>query len=212
MEHYSEKQIKLLHQEFKTLKRYIDKLSFYDRHFGIIPFTFPSFDPALSLFFEEDKTEILTGIFKKERNNPVLTEKLFSFKNDYRFNIKPANSNSSIYSTYILSKFLTPTPDFDTLLNGPEETSLYNTPSPNDRLEKANEILNSIEYKLHHEYDKSLKLHCMTVFYKGFYDAFTRNIVRPDKKRKFIELYLYAQGILYAKYLDALRKKTSPPN
>jgi len=206
MEHYSEKQIKLLHQEFKMIKRYIDKLSFYDRHFGIIPFAFPAFDPALRIFFEEAKTEVLIDIFKKERNNPALTEKLFSFGNDYRFNIKPANSNNSIYSTYILSKFLSLAPGFDAFIHKPEEQPGRKTHPADELLQEANSIINAIEYKLQNEYDKSLKLHCMTVFYKGLYDAFTSRIVLPDKKRKFIELYLYAQGILYASYLGTLKK------
>ena len=206
MKQYSEKQIKLLYQEFKMLKRYIDKLTFFDHHFGIIPFPFPSFDPALVCFFEEDKIQALTDIFKKERNNPALTEKRFLFNDNYRFNIKPANSNNAVYSTYILSKFLFLVPRFHTLINKMESRSSYKASSAKPLLDEANRIINFIEYKLQNEYDKSLRLHCMTVFYKGFYDAFICRVNLPDKKRKFIELYLYAQGMLYAKYLDALKE------
>jgi hypothetical protein len=207
MKHYSENQIKLLHQEFKLLKRYIDKLFFFDLHFGIIPFPFPSFDPALLFFFEDNKTEALTEIFKKERNNPMLTEKLFPFKAEYRFNIKPANSNCSVYSTYILSKFLSLSPAFDEFIQKRGSQSGYTSSSVKQLLDEANRIINSIEYKLQNEYDKSLKLHCMTVFYKGLYDAYINRVNLPDKKRKFTELYLYAQGILYAKYLEALKNQ-----
>ncbi len=58
---------------------------------------------------------------------------------------------------------------------------------------------------LQNEYDKSFSLQCMSVFYKGFYDAFTNRVNRPGKKRKFIELYLYAQGIIYANYISSLK-------
>lgn len=207
MQHYSEKEIKLLHHEFNMIKRYIDKLSFYDRHFGIIPFAFPDFDPSLSIFFENDKTNILIDIFKKERNNPALTEKLFSYKKNYQFNIKPTNSNNALYSNYILSRFLSEAQGPESFFHDPKEGSTGEPHNLNGSLVKANDLVNSIEYQLLHEYDKSLKLHFMTVFYKGLYDAFISRIVRPDKKRKFIELYLYALGILYGQYLCALRKQ-----
>jgi hypothetical protein len=45
----------------------------------------------------------------------------------------------------------------------------------------------------------------MSVFYKGFFEAFTNRVNLPGKKRKFIELYLYAQGIIYANYLSSLK-------
>jgi hypothetical protein len=208
MKHYSEKQIIVLQQEFKAIKRYSDKLSFYDRHFGIIPFDFPAFDPALSLFFEKEKAAALCDIFKKERNNPGLTEKQFRFQDEYRFNIKPANSNNAVYSNYILSQFLAQAPDFDGWMAERERQSNGSEPCRRVQLEKANALLNEIEYRLRHDYDKSLLLHCMAVFYKGFYDAFTGSIVLPDKKRKFIELYLYALGMIYAQYVNRLREKT----
>jgi hypothetical protein len=45
----------------------------------------------------------------------------------------------------------------------------------------------------------------MSVFYKGFYDAFCKVVNLPGKKRKFTELYLYAQGIIYAHYIRSLK-------
>src|SRR6266404_3527039 len=117
MQGFSENQIRALHTEFKSQKKYTDKLAFFDRWFGIIPFPFPDLDPQLSFFFQKEN-------------------------------------------------------------------------------------------------DKSFKLQCMSVFYKGFYDAFRKRVNGPGKKRKFIELYLYAQGIIYANYIGylktALRKSRNP--
>jgi hypothetical protein len=45
----------------------------------------------------------------------------------------------------------------------------------------------------------------MAVFYKGFYDAFSNKVYGPGKKRKFIELFLYAQGIIYSNYISSLK-------
>ena len=75
-------------------------------------------------------------------------------------------------------------------------------------------MVNSIEINLQNEYDKSFKLQCMSVFYRGFYDAFTRHLNGPGKKRKFIELYLYAQGMIYADFISSLKtamRKASLP-
>jgi hypothetical protein len=201
MQYYSENQIREIHAEFRGLKKYIDKLAFFDRLFGIIPFSFPDFDPQLRYFFQNDKTEELEVIFKKERNNPGLTEKKFSFGETFVFNIKPANSNSSVYSNFILSSFLSCMPVFEDWIRQKKSAE-----RPIEFfLDEANGIVNRIEYYLHYEYDKSFKLQCMSVFYKGFYDAFCNHVNLPGKKRKFIELFLYAQGIIYANYISSLK-------
>lgn len=201
MSFYSENQIRKRHAEFMGLKKYADKLIFFDRLFGIIPFTFPDFDPQLSFFFQKEKMEELSDIFKKERNNPGLTEKIFSYGKDFVFNIRPANSNNAVYSNYILASFLSRSPVFadwihqKKTIDKPVETFL----------EEANGVVNQIEYNLQYERDKSFNLQCMAVFYKGFYDAFSNGVYGSGKKRKFIELFLYAQGIIYSNYLSALK-------
>jgi len=207
---YSENQIRSLYSEFKSLKKYVEKLAFFDRWFGIIPFDFPEFDPRLRFFFEREKTAELVDIFKKERNNPGLTVKKFQYDEIIAFNIKPANSNSSAYSHFILSCFLTRKPSFDEWIN--QNRSADKTAEV--LLDEANSMINSIEINLQNEYDKSFKLQCMSVFYRGFYDAFTRHLDGPGKKRKFIELYLYAQGMIYADFISSLKtamRKDSHP-
>jgi hypothetical protein len=201
MQRYSENQIRILHSEFKSQKKYSDKLAFFDRLFGIIPFSFPEFDPLLTFLFSKDKTEELETIFKRERNNPGLTERKFCFAETYSFNIKPANSNSSAFSSYILSCFLSRAPRFDDWIR----QKVTNDKSVEFLLDEANSVINKIEYYLQNEYDKSFMLQCMSVFYKGFFEAFCNRITLPGKKRKFIELYLYAQGIIYVKYISSLK-------
>ncbi|HEY4965339.1 MAG TPA: hypothetical protein VII28_03025, partial [Puia sp.] len=96
MSFFSENQIRKRHAEFMGLKKYADKLIFFDHLFGIIPFPFPDFDPELAFLFQKEKMEELTAIYKKERNNRGLTEKKFSYREDFIFNIRPANSNSAV--------------------------------------------------------------------------------------------------------------------
>jgi hypothetical protein len=199
---YSENQIRSLYSEFRSLKKYVEKLAFFDRWFGIIPFNFPDFDPHLRFFFEREKTEELADIFKKERNNPGLTVKKFEYDEVFAFNIKPANSNSSAYSHFILSCFLARKPPFEEWIK--QNTSADVTLE--FLLDESNSIINSIELYLQNEYDKSFRLQCMSVFYRGYYDAFTRHLNGPGKKRKFIELYLYAQGMIYADFISSLKR------
>jgi hypothetical protein len=207
---YSENQIRNLHTEFKSLKKYVEKLAFFDRWFGIIPFSFPDFDPQLKFFFQNEKTEELVDIFKKERNNPGLTEKKFFYGENFTFNIKPANSNSSAYSHFILSCFLSRKPVFEEWIRQHKSAEM----TVEILLDEANGMVNRIENHLQNEYDKSFKLQCMSVFFRGYFDAFTRRLNGPGKKRKFIELYLYAQGMIYADYVSSLKtelRKTGNP-
>src|SRR5664279_3812556 len=189
MSFFSENQIRKRHAEFMGLKKYADRLIFFDQLFGIIPFPFPGFDPELSFLFQQDKTTELEGIYRKERNNRSLNEKKFSYGEDFVFNIRPANSNSAVYSNYILSSFLLDAPEFVEWINQKKtggKTIHY-------LLDQANGYVNDIEYRLQCKRDKSFSLQCMAVFYKGFYDAFSNRVYGPGKKRKFIELFLYAQ-------------------
>jgi len=201
MSFFSENQIRKRHAEFMGLKKYADKLIFFDHLFGIIPFPFPDFDPELAFLFQKEKTEELTAIYKKERNNRGLTEKKFSYREDFIFNIRPANSNSAVYSNYILSSFLLRAPEFAEWINQNKSAE-----KPVDYLlDQANGFVNDIEYRLQCKRDKSFSLQCMAVFYKGFYDAFSNRVYGPGKKRKFIELFLYAQGIIYSNYISSLK-------
>jgi len=176
-------------------------LTFFDRVFGIIPFPFPEFDPKLSFFFQQEKKQAFEELFKGERNNPGLTEKKFSFGETFVFNIRPANSNSAVYSNYILSSFLSRTPVFSDWISKHTTTGKPLT----TLLEEANSIVNQIEYQLQNENEKSFTHQCMAVFYKGYFDAFSSQVNGPGKKRKFTELFLYAEGIVYANYIRSLK-------
>ncbi|HMC87649.1 MAG TPA: hypothetical protein VKI61_19135, partial [Chitinophagaceae bacterium] len=107
----------------------------------------------------------------------------------------------SAYSSFILSRFLSRKPIFEEWIR-----QIISIEKPIEIfLDEANGMVNHIENCLQNEYDKSFKLQCMSVFYRGYYDAFTKRVNGPGKKRKFIELYLYSQGIIYANYVSSLR-------
>jgi hypothetical protein len=201
MQNFSENQIRNLHSEFRGHKKYAGKLAFFDQLFGIIPFPFPDFDPRLGFLIQKEKIDNLYALYKKERNNPDLTEKRFSFGETFVFNIKPANSNSSVYNQYLLGSFLSRQPNFDDW----NRQRISDMRPIESFLEEANGIMNTIECCLKYDSDKSFRLQCMSIFYKGFYDGFSGRLNMADKKRKFTELFLYAQGIIYSRYTDSLK-------
>ena len=69
MQSFSEKEIRNLHSEFRDNKKYAAKLAFFDRLFGIIPFSYPDFDPRLGFLIQKEKIDNLYALYKKERNN-----------------------------------------------------------------------------------------------------------------------------------------------
>jgi hypothetical protein len=201
MQNFSENQIRNLHSEFRGHKKYAGKLAFFDQQFGIIPFSFPDFDPRVGFLIQKEKIDNLYALYKQERNNPDLTEKRFSFGETFVFNIKPANSNSSVYNQYLLGSFLSRQPNFNDWIR----QRISDMRPIESLLEEANGILNTIESCLKYDNDKSFRLQCMSIFYKGFYDGFSGRLNMADKKRKFTELFLYAQGIIYSRYTGSLK-------
>ena len=151
--------------------------------------------------FRKKKRKNCLIFLRKKGTTRALQKKNSPMVKYFVFNIRPANSNSAIYSNYILSRFLSRAPLFAEWIHqkktADKPVELF--------LDEANGIVNQIEYHLQYEQDKRFNLQCMAVFYKGFYDAFSNRVYGSGKKRKFIELFLYAQGIIYANYIAALK-------
>jgi hypothetical protein len=203
---YSDSLIRELHEQFISLKRYRERLVFYDTHFNIIPFQFPEFSPDLDIFTDGKLIADLIGIFKQERNNPGLNKKLFTAGNlDYVFDIKPTNSNNPLYNEFILAKFQSINPCPEQYLKA--GISKFKTdPNPLEKLlVLANERINSLECQIAYHFDKSYLQNFMAVFYKGVLDGFSKKRTPSSKKSKYIVLYLYSYGYQYGRYLKMIR-------
>jgi hypothetical protein len=207
MDTYTVEQLKELQVEFKSLKRYKEKIYFFDTKFNIIPFLFPPFSIHLPIFFEQEITNKLIDIFRSESNNPMLKKRqIAAGAQKIIFDITPTNSNNPVYNSFIVYKFL--------LLGSQQKVTVNNTISDFNKneypvekiLEYTNNIINSIESILTTGHDKSLLFQFMKVFYLGFCNEFAQEIKPINKKKKFTILYLYSLGILYARYIATIKQ------
>lgn len=204
---YTEQEIIIIHREFRAIKRYKDKLSFFDIKFTVIPFLFPPFSPDLPILFNHEITNRLIGILKNERKNPMLTKKIFSFSDrTYEFDIKPTNSNCIAYNNFIISKFLEVSDQLDKIAKECMTNINSDQTAVKKIIENLEKIIIHIEYTLANGYDKSLQYYFMNVFYKGLSDARWNKIKPSHKKKKFTILYLYTQGVLYAQLIITIKE------
>ncbi|WP_162945022.1 hypothetical protein [Flavisolibacter nicotianae] len=75
-----------------------------------------------------------------------------------------------------------------------------------DKLENANKTLRLLRDKIAENTDQPMQARFLHVFFKGYADKILNEEV-ISKRKRFVELFLYAQGLLYAQYLDLLEKK-----
>jgi len=119
IQQFSETEIIALYDEFRRIKKYIDKVHFFDQHFNIVPFGFPQFHTDLYKFFSAANVYKLKEFLRIEQGKTSLLERLFYFeKSAYTFSIKPINSNAIVLNNYILTKFLTRNDQLDMMLMG----------------------------------------------------------------------------------------------
>lgn len=205
---YAQEQIRNLYLEFSSIRRYADKLIFYDMHFDIIPFTFPPFQTDLYAFFSDKSIDALTNILHQERKSSYAWEQVFSFENEsYTFCIKPWNDNHLLLKQFILNKIISGGPQPEEIINKRIKYSDHRGKVCAEMLEISRQMIKYLKYKTEHEFERNFKMQFITVFLKGVADC--QNDIDQmaiNKKRKFIELYLYAQGILYGRYLNLLEK------
>jgi hypothetical protein len=206
------KDLKPLHKEFKNLTTYIEKLKFFDTYFGITPFQFPSFQVDLDLIFEGENGKILMQIFeteryKKNKDNSYYLRCFIYFGKEYIFNITPTNSLRELYNEFILNKFI----HEDTNYNDKINIIKFNL---SEEREQMNTIFNdeniNIKKLQKHVFEfpqkSTIKNQFLNVYYTGFSDYNNGLIKSFPNKKKHIELYLYAQGILQAKYFEEIKK------
>ncbi|GAO42026.1 hypothetical protein [Flavihumibacter petaseus] len=201
---YTAEQVRGLHADFSLLKKYKEKLIFFDEHFGCIPYSYPSFDPELHFLLKQEGTNTLISLFEKERRNAIPLERRYRFDDElYLFNVSPFNSYPQVLNDYLIQRFMERDLPFATML------AEIGSREGNDswREKQKREALDKIEFlsfKVKTDVDRSFRLQFMSVFLKGFSDYRYGSPNTFSNRKKFIELYLYAQGILYARYLEAL--------
>ena len=192
--------IKAIFTEFQSIKTYRGKLTFYDTHFLLILRAFPGFNNDLYTFFSDENMTLLIDRLNDERKTPFKTIQKFTFDHiDYIFSIKPSYSNYAPFNDYLLAKCLTrPSPI------ARKSTSKKTTPSTlSEMIDTAHEMARI--YARNHPNHKTLPVQIVQVFCKGLSDFSERKKPVFTRKKKLLELYLYAQGLLFAQHSDTLR-------
>ena len=197
-----------LYQDFCELTNYQDKLTFYDQYFGIIPFDFPAFKPELDILLKANEINTLVEIFEQERKKTVELTKIIECESkSFVFNLRPANSERQLLNDYIIEHFLTNDPGFESAILDISKISDSNKYLLDKALNGANSRVQLINSNLVKNKELSFRNQFLHAFQNGFNDYQLNFIKCFSAKRKIIELYLYAQGILFAKYIEALRNK-----
>jgi hypothetical protein len=213
---YSKNEIINLYNQFQQLYKYKERIAFYDRHFGILPFDFPFFDEKLPILFDDAVVQELKRIRDMEKLNTVNTKdpntkisntKVFTFKKSlYTFSVKPNTGVAKHYNEFILLKFITVNLSHSQQLK--DTSYLFFSQQNEIKIMYCNAMKNleRIDEKLYKRYDTSIERSFLKVFMQGVIDFNNKSLKISKTKRKFIELYLYAQGILFAQYIQMLER------
>lgn len=200
-----EKNVDSLFKDFKSLRSYKEKLKFFDNHFDLLFFNFPSFDAQLSFLFDADKLNLLFDIFEKERKKNVSLIKKISYNDsEYVFNVYPNNLSGQHLNEYIITKFVYKDANYNELVLRIDSIARSDKKIVENSIREAEDILEAIKQIIKTNKDSTFRSQFFSVFYSGFIDCNNKQIKKYPTKKKIIELYLYSMGILFAKYREAL--------
>ena len=202
----TEEQIRSLHAEFISIKKYRERILFFDEHFGLINYSFPEFDPELNKLLKQEGINDLLALFERERRNSFAPEKQFIFDGvRWVFSVVPLNSYPEILIDYIISRFLGSDAAFHKTIKKIKHYAASDQHILQRWNTEASENMRFIAGKLDSKIETSLRNQFMTVFYHGYLDFINNSFKKFARRKKLIELYLYSQGILYGKYMEALK-------
>lgn len=192
-------EIDQLYNEFRGLKNYQDKLRFFDQHFTLLPFDFPTFDVHLNFLLREDVAKLLTEILEKERRKSYsFIKRSYLNETSFVFDVHPHNSNMQVFNDYVISKFID---DNDRVFI---DTSSADCRDLESSLIEVNSLIENIKRKIDNKKDRTFRKQFFNVFYSGFLDYTNDHVKKYSYKKKFIELYLYSMGIVFGKYREVL--------
>ncbi|MFT3932920.1 MAG: hypothetical protein QM726_04830 [Chitinophagaceae bacterium] len=202
----TESEVESLYNDFCHERDYKSRLAFFDIHFGLLPYPFPSFDIGLQFLYVQDKASQLMDIYKKESAKSVCLKKHFSFnKKNYDFDVTPFNSCPPVFNNYVLNKFISQDDRFDAIVNCIEVNGHYEEVPVTLLLQQSDNLLEFISHTLVAKRKKDVKTRMANVFLSGYND-YLSGVPRIFRyRKKLIELYLYSQGILYCKYRQCLK-------
>lgn len=191
--------------------RYPDKVHLYDRQFGLIPFAFPHFDIHLSWYMNAQLLKELIDILRTERRalHTLYIKTVGTADGSYRFDVVPVYiPERKFLNEFILQKFRKEKRAIQALA----ETTISSSSSPQHFLEEQIAIITrhlewiptALSCNVYSEQTKFLQ-----IFYNGVVAVKSGQAATTNVRRKFVELYLYAQGQLMMEHLSFLTERYS---
>jgi hypothetical protein len=194
-----------LYHEFSRERSYKSRLSLFDKHFDIIPYSFPLFDHHLQFLDNPVLVNALKSIYQTESMYPVcLRKELLVNETNFVFDVRPVNSRPADFNQFILSKFISGDKRFNRIVAAISRTGHFEKQSVSFLLGESDRRLQSFQRRKPDKRTKEFSTQIARVFWAGFTDYRAGIIKTFRHKKKIIELYLYAQGVLYARYREAL--------
>ena len=195
---------------FRTQKDYASRIAFVDAHFPVMTDLFSNFDLQLEFLFIADKTQQLVSIYKQERIILARFRKQFSFGDrTYIFDARPAYSNRAHFNAFILDKLVNKDKQYNRLVSELETSGVVQGRTAEELLAEMDTLLMNIRDYLLQKRSPSFRIQFMKLFYNGYNDCLYGNLAIFKTRKKFVELFIYAQGLLFCRFRQLARYKMS---
>jgi hypothetical protein len=192
---YTPDKIRSLHVAFGLLKKYKEKLLFFDGHFGCVPYTYPAFDPELTILLKQEGINNLIELFENERRNAVSLERRFQFgEEEYVFNVVPLNPYPQVLNDYLIQRFMERDEQFNSLLTKIPQPNAVDAVFLEKRKRDAFEKMEFISLKVKTDFDRSFRQQFLGVFLRGYSDYRYGILNTFSSRKKFIEIVSLRTG------------------
>ena len=205
MKQDAKKDIGALYHNYLQIKDYNNRLAFYDKHFNILPVKLPGFHPKLNFLFDTELLASINKAYKEETGNKDLfVKRVQSNEALYVFDVTPEFSTRIVFNKHILNKFMKDDACFNAYIKSLSASEKKHTDKVMNLKKEAIALIDYIKLKQNEADKKTNRDKYLKVFLEGFTDSKNEAVRSFRLKRKLIEMWLYAQGVLYENYLKKL--------
>jgi hypothetical protein len=191
---------------FSAQEGYLNRLSHFEKHFHVIFDLFPAFDYTLTFLNDPGQIGLLTDMYRKDSSIYAALKKEFSIdKRLFVFDVRPVNSYRPVFNKYIIDGFVSADRGFNAITGAIEKYGSYGERPVAALMDECDQSIRIVRDNLQKNKTSNFRIQFMTVFYEGYNDHLDGLSKSFRRKKKFIELYLYSQGLLFAGYRQRLQ-------
>lgn len=195
-------------EAFANKASYKTRLHLYQRVFPFPGDCFSPFDPALPFLFHKDfPGDVYKWQQTEKRLSGGLRQTVFANEACIVLDITPRNSQRRIFNEFVIDQFESADGRFAAMMGALQTGAVFEGKSVAERYAESNSLLSRIDYAMNDRKSIRLEGQMTRVFFLGYTDGMEGIKKQFPYKRKFIELYLYAQGQMFAQYRRLLSRK-----